>query len=202
MWRRGPILLGSPSPIRPPVVPAMKGLSVLFWIGIFVGSVFVSYKIVGRSETKIQYTVAASEQADRMAIQRLFERYYAGLRAGKYDEVAQLYSPEAAKIMGGRQKLAQALRGATELLGIPKRTSLHGIRFDGDTALGEVILPGGDSSGQYEYSENGKVIGTWAKTLHFVRAGDSWLISEKSENTAGVDPGEALKLLETLTKKK
>ena len=176
--------------------------SLLFWTGIVVGSAFVGFKIFGPSETKFSYTIASDEQADRVAIDRLFTRYYDGLRAGKYAEVARLYSPEAAKIMGGRQKLTNTLRAATDLLGIPKKTELHGLRFEGDRARGEVILPDQDPGGQYNYSENGKVIGTWAKTMHFVRAGDSWLVSERGEATAGVDPAKALKVLEALTQPK
>ncbi|MCC5877875.1 MAG: hypothetical protein JJU11_16770 [Candidatus Sumerlaeia bacterium] len=136
---------------------------------------------------------------DREAIEELFDTYYDALRGGRFDEAASYYEPGSEEIMGGN--LADSLRLASGMLdGIPEETRLSSLRIDGNRATGEVVIPDQEQALTriVETDREGNIHGTWARSIHFVKHGDQWKISQSGENIVGLDPQQALEILRNL----
>jgi len=130
------------------------------------------------------------------AIRELVDRYYDALRNGRYAEAATCY--ESTAFDGTGIDPAVALRQATALSGgIPPKVIVEALRIEGDRATCELLIER-KGIGDRSYvltDENGEILGTWARTLHFVREKGAWKISKRSDHSAGVDSEKALEML-------
>lgn len=149
----------------------------------------------------IFFTLGGSrrERDDRAEIQQLVDRYYDALRNQRYDEAASYY--ESTTFVGTGINPPVALRQATELSGgVPAKVIVDALRIDGDRAVCELLI---ERQGQGPVSyvmkdENGKVLGTWARRLHFVRENESWKIAKDGENGDGADTKKAMDMLQQI----
>lgn len=138
------------------------------------------------------------EENDRKAIEDLFHAYYDALRDGKYEEAASYYETGSEDVVGG--DLAGKLRMASNFRReVPGETRLSSLRIAGNQATGEVVIPDEEDTFRYvEEDEDGNVLGTWARSIHFVKINGEWRISQSGENVVGIDLQQALDVLQNL----
>ncbi|MCB2155606.1 hypothetical protein KQI84_12030 [bacterium] len=136
---------------------------------------------------KIFYTPGLAD--DDKAIRGLVQRYYSHLRADEFEQAALCYEPSA--FLGVPFSGAEALKAAKELSGeIPEEISVEALRINGTTAFGEIVIQRdgiGPVSIQMTDSE-GNRIGTWARTLHFVKLNNGqWRIAKDDDQALELD---------------
>ncbi len=130
------------------------------------------------------------------AIRQLVDRYYDALRSGRYEEAATYY--ESTTFDGTGIDPPMALKQATELSGgIPPKVIVEALRIEGNRATCELLIERkGIGGGSYVMvDEKGNTLGTWARTLHFVREKGAWKISKSGENAVDADTQKALEML-------
>lgn len=166
-------------------------------IGIIIGvvvAIIISNILSGIQKLRVE--------KDKKAIHKLVDDYYNALRKKKYKEAAGYYEPDALKILGTSPE--KTLEMACQLSGsIPNDITLETLRIKGNKATGEIVIQRkgiGNVSIQM-YEEKDKRIGTWAKTLNFVKIKGEWKISGDNTNTAGADMEKTLKMLKDIQRK-
>jgi hypothetical protein len=130
------------------------------------------------------------------AIRQLVDRYYGALRNGRYEEAATYYESTAFDGMGIDPPMA--LKQATELSGgIPPKIVVEALRIEGNRATCELLIEREGQGSVYYVAkdEKGNTLGTWARTLHFVREKGVWKIATSGDNAADADTQKALEML-------
>ncbi len=147
---------------------------------------------------RVSITVPPVSVDERKSIESTVDSYYEALRKEDYELAASFYDREG--VEGAPFDLPHALKLTSELTGIPEEVKLEALRIDGNTAKGEIIIQR-KGKGPVSYvmtDETGNHIGTWARTLNFIKREGVWKISKDSSQTISLDNQELKRALESL----
>ncbi len=152
-------------------------------------------------------TIAIPPQSpkDKAAIEKLVKDYYDALRSQNYKKAASFYEKGAFDSTGFSPETA--LEAACKITGVPDSVKVEALRINGEQATGEIAIDRKGIGGSYYtmQDDKGKILGTWATTLHFIKQKGEWKISQKDNQTIkGMDSvqKEALEMIKQLQKKK
>ncbi|MBN1518094.1 hypothetical protein JXA32_16150 [Candidatus Sumerlaeota bacterium] len=170
-------------------------------INQFLGLHQTEHQAATQQRSIEKFVVQKNIVDERAAIQRLVDRYYNALRAKDFQLAASLYDPQEV----GEINMAKLLETACSVLGIPPVVRLAGVQIEGDRAKGETFIDR-EGHGPVYYKgidSHGNDLGTWARTLHFVKRDDEWKISlGGAQSVEGLQLGKTHDLLDELEKKK
>jgi ketosteroid isomerase-like protein len=151
------------------------------------------------SAHKKEIVVPAGQPAnEKAAIEELVQHFYDTLRRKDYQEAVAFYEKDAFK--GTGMNPAKAIEAASQLTGVPRSVKLEALRIDGNTATGELLIDrkGIGAVSYVARDGSGKMMGTWARTLHFVKQKGEWKIAKDSQQSVDELDAAAKKLLKSL----
>lgn len=172
---------------------------------IFIGtglSVFIYFTFFHSLPKKQEIIIPPQPVNEKAAIEQMVKQYYSCLREGKYKDAVAFYEKDTFTSSGIDP--AKALEAACRIGELPNSVKIEAIRIEGNQAVGEIII---DRPGigpiYYELKdENGKSLGTWARSLNFVKQNEQWKIAKKNHQTLNGTDDQTKKALELLNQMK
>lgn len=154
-------------------------LGVLALLGVVAVLSQIDFSAVDGDATEVSF----DPRLDTAALETMMGEYHRALREGRWGDAASFYEPGSFEAMGVVDP-AGLLKMMAQLTEIPEDARLVAIRIEGDRASGEVVIDR-EGFGDYLYlsDEEGKRVGTHARTVNFVRIGDGWKIAADSRQT-------------------